>query len=155
MTGPLLRTLSALQNKVTHNNASLWDFKHLAHHYEVSVIYPVGFVLPPLHEFALQQLPHPSRGSKLLHYILGLVELFFSEQVLHAPQVHVQGVLQGRERQLRETLSSVCVWGGGDKKKKNNSEKHSVFFSEFKFSDTCILMYQEPFIKIILTVLFH
>lgn len=141
MTGPLLRTLSALQNKVTHNNASLWDFKHLAHHYEVSVIYPVGFVLPPLHEFALQQLPHPSRGSKLLHYILGLVELFFSEQVLHAPQVHVQGVLQGRERQLRETLSSVC---GGDKKK-TTTQKNSVFFSEFKFSDTCILMY--PLIK--------
>lgn len=115
------------------------------HHYCVFLtrshfIYPVCLVLPPLCEFTLQQLPDSSRGSKLLHYILGLVELFLCQQVLHAPQVHVQGVFQGGERQLRETLSSV----GGRKTQQTLPDFTSTCKSLSLTCDTCIIsVYQE------------
>ncbi|TNN80944.1 hypothetical protein EYF80_008949 [Liparis tanakae] len=49
-------------------------------HRQDDVIHPVGCVFPPLCEFALEELPHSSSCSKLLHHMLGLFELFLCEQ---------------------------------------------------------------------------
>ena len=72
--------------------------------------YPVGSLLLPFQQLLLQGLAEAARGPKLLHDGLAPPELLLGHQVLHAPQVGGQGLLQRGHREFGQPLEDKVRW---------------------------------------------